>query len=106
MKRRLISIVVLLTGALSSVPAQEQSPINPGKALYQQNCATCHGQKADKTAMGQSAKLRELSEGQFIEQLAARRNGSKPSVANVVKSRLSDADILLLARYVTSLRSD
>jgi cytochrome c553 len=76
-------------------------------ALYGEKCASCHGAKADKPALGKSQVIAGWSASQVEDALHGYQSGSygkemKALMAGQVKS-LSAEQIKSLAKYISAL---
>ena len=71
-----------------------------GKALYEKNCARCHGKAGDKGSFGaKNLRVSQLSDSSVM-QLTLNGKKAMPSY----KKKLSPADIDLVVAYAQSLR--
>ena len=90
--------------SLSGTPS-DAALVEPGKQVYADNCASCHGENAEGTKelgapnLADAIWLKVNGESQIAAQVAAPRHGVMPAWAG----RLSDATIKELAVYVHSL---
>ncbi|MGZ5208146.1 MAG: c-type cytochrome, partial [Sulfuricurvum sp.] len=78
-----------------------------GKALYAQKCVSCHGMKAEKSALGKSQIIANFTEQQTKDALKGYQDGSygkemKGLMQGQVKS-LNLEQIDALAHYITTL---
>jgi cytochrome c553 len=76
-------------------------------ALFGQKCGSCHGAKAEKSALNKSQIIANFSEAQVKEALKGYQNGTygkemKGVMQGQVKG-LSDAQIDALAKYISGL---
>ncbi len=79
-----------------------------GQALYEQQCANCHGQKGEIRALGKSRKLLELNSDALVESIKSYQRGDRNNVVmgKLMQSRVKDLkedEIIALAGYVASL---
>lgn len=79
-----------------------------GKTLFKK-CATCHGQKAEKPALGKSAVIAGWKANQTLEVLKAYKAGKRNTkgMGPLMKSQtaaLSDKDMKALAQYIATLK--
>ncbi|TKI04774.1 c-type cytochrome [Martelella alba] len=77
-----------------------------GAQTYNQNCADCHGRKANQVAFGKAPPLISLSRQQLVSGLTDRRDGkiATSGAEQRAKESLSDADIQGLADYIQTLK--
>ncbi len=77
-----------------------------GAQKYDQNCADCHGRKADRAAFGKAPPLISLSRDQLIAGLTDRRDGKieTSGAEQRVKTSLTNEDIQGLADYIQTLK--
>lgn len=78
-----------------------------GAALYAQKCASCHGAKAEKSALNKSQIIANFSESQVKEALKGYQAGTygkemKNLMQGQVKT-LDDAQVDALAKYISGL---
>ena len=99
------SYTILILAATLSV-----SCMAAGDALYKNNCATCHGIKGEKSAIGKSQAIHGMESTKIIKALNEYASGAKPSalpVAKVIKSKFisthSEKEINELADYISKL---
>ncbi len=79
-----------------------------GKTLYKK-CATCHGVKGEKLAMGKSAAIKGWKEAQTLEALKGYKKGERNvyGMGGVMKGQvaaLSDKDMKALANHISKLK--
>jgi cytochrome c len=76
-------------------------------ALYKP-CAGCHGQKAEKKALGKSAIIAGWDEAKTIEALKGYKKGTyggpMKGVMRGQVARLNDAQMAELAKYIKGLK--
>ena len=90
--------------SLTKTPS-DAALVAPGKQLFADNCASCHGEKAEGNkdlgapSLADAIWLKGDTEDAIVRQVTAPRHGVMPSWAN----RLSDTTIKELAVYVHSL---
>ena len=98
--RQVAAYVISLTKTPSDVAL-----VAPGKQLFADNCASCHGEKAEGNKelgapdLADAIWLKGGTEDAIVRQIAAPRHGVMPAWSG----RLSDATIKELAVYVHSL---
>lgn len=78
-----------------------------GGALYSQKCASCHGAKAEKAALGKSQIITQFNEQQVKDALKGYQAGSygkemKALMQGQAKG-LSDAQIDALAKHIAGI---
>jgi len=97
-----VTLALMLAGATSLAMAAD------GAALYKK-CASCHGAKAEKKALGKSAVIAGKDVAALEKDLkeykagSLNRNGMGMLMKGQVAS-LSDADIKALAEYIHGLK--
>jgi cytochrome c len=89
-----------------TVTAVDDTTVDGG-ALYAQKCASCHGIKGEKAALGKSAVIADFSEQQTKDSLRGYQNGSygkemKGLMQGQVKG-LNEAQIEALAGHISTL---
>ena len=98
--RQVAAYVVSLTGTPS-----DTALVEPGKQLFADNCASCHGEKAEGNkelgapSLADAIWLKADGEDAIAAQIASPKHGVMPAWAG----RLSDTTIKELAVYVHSL---
>ncbi len=78
-----------------------------GKAIYTQKCVSCHGAKAEKSALNKSQTIADFSEVQVKDALEGYKAGTygkemKGIMQGQVKT-LDDTQIEALAHYISTL---
>jgi len=91
----------------ASVPKTPVVASIDGKALYGQKCASCHGAKAEKSALNKSQIIAQFSEAQVKDALKGYQAGTygkemKALMQGQAKA-LDDAQIDALAKYISNL---
>ncbi len=95
-----IMIPVLTTGLLMAGSAE---------SIYKSKCASCHGKKGEKKALGQSHIIKGMPVDKFITLTKAYATGEKKamSLAKSVKKQFikkyDDKQIKAVAEYVNKL---
>ena len=79
-----------------------------GAALFAK-CAGCHGQKAEKSALGKSAVIQGQDAAKTVEQLNGYKAGTldQHGMGALMKGQvasMSDADIKAVADYIAGLK--
>lgn len=78
-----------------------------GKELFMK-CASCHGMKAEKKALGKSKIVKDMSEQEIVDSLMGYKNGTYGgAMKGIMKGQvlsLSDQDIKTLAKYIKTLK--
>jgi len=79
---------------------------NNGKAIFQA-CSACHGQKAEKKALGRSQIIQGWAASKIEKALHGYKDGSyggaMKGVMQAQASKLSDTDIKAVADYISKL---
>ena len=82
-------------------------PTPTGASLYAQKCASCHGKDAKKSALNASKPIAGWSSTQTQAALNGYKNGSyggkMKGLMQGQSKPLSDADILLISDYISTL---
>jgi len=79
-----------------------------GAALYQK-CAACHGQKAEKAALGKSEVIAGWSSAKVVDALKGYKAGTRNTkgMGAIMKGQtaaFSDADMKALGDYIAGLK--
>ena len=80
-----------------------------GSTLYKQKCKSCHGQKADRKAMGKSKSIRGMSVSTIEKDMYAYVSGKRKAMSYVVKmkksfvKKYSKKELRDLALYINKL---
>jgi len=79
-----------------------------GKTLFKK-CATCHGEKAEKPALGKSAVIAGWKADQTLEALKGYKAGTRNTkgMGAVMKGQMaamSEKDMKALAKYIAALK--
>jgi cytochrome c553 len=99
--------VKVATETALPVPATVVTAAVDAKALFTQKCASCHGNKAEKSALNKSQVIANFSEQQINDALHGYQAGSygkemKSLMQGQVKS-LSPEQISALAKHISTL---
>jgi len=91
----------------AAAPAAVENASVGANALFSQKCASCHGGKAEKSALNKSQIIATLSEQQITDALKGYQNGTygremKALMQGQAKA-LNDAQIDALAKYISAL---
>jgi cbb3-type cytochrome c oxidase subunit III len=101
----------LVLAALLLAPLAARAAAPDGKAIYLENCATCHGEtgKAD-TDLGAKYMAADYTTDEFRKEFGTTakikkviENGVKDSKMKAWKEKLSSAEIDAVAKYVQQL---
>lgn len=76
--------------------------------LFKKECASCHGNNAEKKALGKSEIIKGWASADVVAALNGYKDGSRNvhgmlAVKKPIASKLSDADIKALADYISKL---
>lgn len=76
--------------------------------LFKKECASCHGNNAEKKALGKSEVIKGWSSADIVTALNGYKDGSRNvhgmlAVKKPITAKLSDADIKSLADYISKL---
>lgn len=78
-----------------------------GASIYTQNCATCHGKMARKSALGKSVPIGGFSKDEIVHAIKGYQNGTYGgSMKNTMKkhvSSLNNEEIEAVAKYIDEL---
>lgn len=91
----LLSISILMAGS--------------AKSIYKKECASCHGQKAEKKALGKSGVIRGMSAKKIVALTKAVASGKKDAtqVAKITHKKVvrkySDKELKAVAEYINKL---
>lgn len=87
--------------------AAASTPSVDGSVLFAQKCVSCHGAKAEKSALNKSKIIADFSEVQIKEALKGYQNGTygkdMKAVMQGQAKGLNDAQIDALAKYISTL---
>lgn len=106
-------VVAAAPAAVSAAESKTPTPVKTtavsvdGNALFGQKCASCHGMKAEKSALGKSQVIAGWSEQQVKEALKGYQAGTygkemKALMQGQAKP-LNDAQIDALAKHISGL---
>lgn len=91
----------------ATVTTTTETAIIDGGALFAQKCVSCHGAKAEKSALNKSQIIANFSETQVKEALKGYQNGTYgKEMKGVMQGQakgLNDAQIDALAKYISAL---
>ncbi|MCX2960461.1 c-type cytochrome [Rodentibacter caecimuris] len=88
--------------------AQAESANTPvfikAEKIYKRSCATCHGKKGEKAAMGESKIINQLKTEEISTALFERKKENIIGAGNPAKQRLSEEEIKALSEFVPTLK--
>lgn len=88
--------------------AQAETANNPdfikAEKIYKRSCATCHGKKGEKPAMGESKIINQLKTEDISTALFERKEGNIIGAGNTAKQRLTEEEIKTLSEFVPTLK--
>jgi cytochrome c553 len=91
----------------AAAPAAVENASVDASTLFSQKCASCHGAKAEKSALNKSQIIATLSEQQINDALKGYQNGTygreMKAVMQGQAKALNDAQIDALAKYISAL---
>lgn len=91
----------------AAAPAAVENASVDASALFSQKCASCHGAKAEKSALNKSQIIATLSDQQITDALKGYQNGTygreMKAVMQGQAKALNDAQIDALAKYISAL---
>ena len=96
----LLTLATLILAACGGSPAQPGSAASastPGQALFATNCGECHSDDGSGTDEAPAVK------GHTVEQVLEQVRAPEGDMDAIPTGKLSDADLSLIAQYVTSL---
>lgn len=98
----------------SASPREEQqtTTAEPGKAVYQNKCATCHGREAQGNKTLGAPRLSELDENYFIRQMEHFQKGIRGSADNdshgeqmgMMSRGISSIQVKEIAEYISKIQ--
>ena len=97
---------ILLTLTASSMMAWAVSP----QVIYESNCASCHGKKGEKNALGQSGVIQGITTDKFLKSVKGYASGELKAnaMAKMVKQnfikKYSEAEIEAVGAYLHTLK--
>jgi len=77
-RREIVAMVALMLGASAPVHAQEGA-VGAGDALYEEHCATCHGERLRPTGAAPDLKGLGADERPKFEMMVLNGKGQMPS---------------------------
>ena len=86
--------------AISSAYADAPADMKKGERIYKLNCSNCHGRTGDKSALGQSAIIKDLKTDEILTALQKRKAGEIIGAGNIAKERLSEQDMKNIAAFI------
>lgn len=103
MKTKILALALL--GVIISLQA---SDVKTGEQLYKK-CASCHGLKAEKKALGKSMIINKMSEEEIIEAIKNYKSGKRNmrGMGIIMKGQtatLNENDFKSLASYIKSIK--
>ncbi|MDA7848209.1 c-type cytochrome [Sulfurospirillum sp.] len=82
-----------------------------GKAIYETNCVSCHGQNAELRPLGKDEIIRGMSEKKIVKKLLKMKESNtlfnmfdqKKALMQEQAKKLNQNEILEVAKYITTL---
>lgn len=74
------------------------------KALYNNTCATCHGVKAEKHALGRSEVIANNDYNDILSNLQAFKNGKGDKIMQAQVAKFNMDELKAIAHYITTLK--
>ncbi len=104
--KRLYLILTALFGIAFFAQAEPQANADFSKAekIYKRSCATCHGKRGEKPAMGESKIINQLKTEVILTALLDRKNGKIIGAGNPAKQRLNEEEIKALSEFIPTLK--
>ena len=96
-------VLTIATVAVAFSTAGFAAPID-GKALFANNCATCHGQKAEKKALGRSEVIANNGYDDIIKDLKEFKSGKGDKIMQAQVAKFSQEELDSIAKYVATLK--
>jgi len=75
-----------------------------GKTLFENNCAACHGQKAEKKALGRSEIIANNGYDDIIKDLKEFKSGKGDKIMQTQVAKFSVEELDAIAKYVATLK--
>ncbi len=97
-----MSILFLLTGALTTAGSAEKSPADRGKALFEKNCASCHPSGGNIINPQKTLHKASLAEHNVMTEkdiIKIMRNPG-PGMTKFNKQTIPDKDAESIAEYI------
>jgi len=99
MKYIFILVVIVFIGCSSK-------PVD-GKSFYNENCSSCHGKMARKSAFGKSAAIGGFTQQEIIHAIKGYQEGtyggSMKSMMKSEVSSLNEEEIMAVSKYISEL---
>ena len=74
------------------------------KALFSNTCATCHGQKAEKKALGRSEIIANNGYDDIIKDLKEFKSGKGDKIMQAQVAKFSLEELDAIAKYIDTLK--
>jgi len=74
------------------------------RALYNNTCASCHGQKAEKQALGRSEVIANNGYDDVMKELKKFKSGRGDKIMQAQVAKFSVAELDAIAHYVSTLK--
>ena len=104
MKKTNPIILIMIFGLSLTKVAFADTNLAQGEKLYKRSCTTCPGQSGEKSAMGESRIINNLTPQEIYTALSERKSGKIEGAGNRIKSQLSEEDIKNLSELVPTLK--
>jgi len=101
-----LGLLPLSCGGSAPEPVREAGNSGPGRALYERDCAMCHGIDGEASRIGRGAAdlndpdWQQRTPVEQVERVIAEGRGQMPAW----KNRFSEEEIRAVAAYVKSLK--
>ncbi len=98
--KRVLTITTLVAGLTGAGLAGNID----GKSLFSNTCATCHGQKAEKKALGRSEVIANNGYDDIIKDLKEFKSGKGDKIMQAQVAKFSMEELDAIAKYIDTLK--
>ena len=95
--------ILFALGSVAAFAANDMNSTIDAKALFEAKCATCHGLKAEKKALGKSEIIAQNGYDDIIKDLKEFKSGKGSPIMQAQVKNLTQQELEALAKYIDSL---
>jgi len=96
--------VLTITAMVIAFSGASEAGTIDGQALFSNTCASCHGQKAEKKALGRSEVIANNGYDDIMKDLKKFKSGKGDKIMQAQVAKFSVEELDAIAKYVATLK--